>query len=117
MMPRRASGALLTLWLWAAPASAAAPAVAAPPVKAAPAAAVPPPAPAAKPLQSVRGDHVRIEGKLYSPQALFVMTRRDETFRRDAIVPHYLAAPSGTAFLPYALQAGAVPVPAAAPRP
>jgi len=75
-------------------------------------------APAPKPvpaLQVVRGEHVNIEGKLYSPQALYILTRRDETFARDAIVPRYLDAPAGGAFLPTRLRA--VPVPGTAPRP
>lgn len=134
MTPRRARCALLLALLCAAPAgsavasgavpagsavaSGAAPAGSAVASGAAPSAAAPHPVPpGAKPLQAVRGDHVRIEGKLYSPQAVFVMSRRDETFRRDAIVPHYLAAPSGTAFLPYTLRAGVMPAPATAPRP
>ena len=80
-------------------------------------AAAPAPRPVAKPLQSVRGDHVQIEGKLYSPQALFVMTRRDESFSRDAILPHYLAAPSDATFLPYRLRTEVVTAPVPAPRP
>ena len=79
--------------------------------------AAPAPRPVAKPLQSVRGDHVQIEGKLYSPQALFVMTRRDESFSRDAILPHYLAAPSDATFLPYRLRTEVVTAPVPAPRP
>jgi len=61
--------------------------------------------PATPPVQSVRGDHVNIEGKLYSPQALFILTRREEAFDRQAIVPQYLERPKDSAFLPYRLRA------------
>lgn len=118
MRGRGAHGALLLTVLLVAAAGTARAAVVAAVSDSAHAGAAPRPArPATKALQSVRGDHVKIEGKLYSPQALFVMTRRDEAFGRDAILPHYLAAPSGTAFLPYRLRAEVVPAPPPAPRP
>jgi len=60
---------------------------------------------AAAAAATVRGDKVLIEGKLYSPQALFIVTRRSETFGRDAIVPQYLDLQPQAAFLPYRLRA------------
>ena len=53
--------------------------------------------------QAIRGDDVHIEGKLDSPQALFIVSRTTETFGRDAVVPHTLRIVPGTAFLPYRL--------------
>jgi hypothetical protein len=55
--------------------------------------------------QRVAGDAVRIEGKLYSPQALFILTRSAESFGRDAIVPHYLQLERGAPTLEYRLRA------------
>jgi hypothetical protein len=91
---------------------------------------------AAKPpgAQAIRVNEVHIEGKLYSPQALFIVTRPAESFGRDAIVPAYLAIESEATALPYRLRepvleaAGAAlaapasgppsrTAPAAAPRP
>jgi hypothetical protein len=57
--------------------------------------------PAASHPQAVRGDQVRIEGKLYSPQALFIVSRPVEQFARDSVVPHTLVLAPTTAFLPY----------------
>ncbi len=80
--------------------------------------AVPPPAPGhGNVTQSVRGDHVRIEGKLYSPQALFVVSRRTEAFGRDAVVPNYLTVQPDAAFLPYRLRAAATTTTAPVPAP
>jgi hypothetical protein len=65
-------------------------------------------------------DAVRIEGKLYSPQALFIASRAPETFGRDAVVPHYLALAPALRTLPYELRPELLrpaPGPAAKPRP
>jgi hypothetical protein len=71
--------------------------------------AAPGTAPAAPRSQAIRGDDVLIEGKLYSPQALFIVSRTTEAFGRDAVVPHTLRIAPGTAFLPYRLHAEARP--------
>ena len=76
------------------------------PVGSAPAAPAPP--------RSVTGEAVRIEGKLYSPQALFILTRSVEPFGRDAIVPHYLEP---AASLSYQLCSELLLPPAAAAQP
>ena len=47
---------------------------------------------------------VEIEGKLYSPQALFVVSRAQESFGRDAVIPHYLQLGSTSRLLPYRLR-------------
>ncbi len=47
---------------------------------------------------------VLIEGKLYSPQALFILSRTVEDFDRHAVLPHYLGRASTTRFLPYRLR-------------
>jgi hypothetical protein len=60
--------------------------------------------PPAKQDQSIRGDAVHIEGKLYSPQALFIVSRPAERFGRDAIVPRYLQMTPASAALPYRLR-------------
>jgi hypothetical protein len=91
-----AVAAILVAGPLASPATAAAPAAAA-----AVAAAAPPPAHAPS---AIRGDNVLIEGKLYSPQALFIVSRRSESFGRDAIVPQYLDVRPDAAFLPYRLR-------------
>ena len=88
-------------WMLALAAVAAQPAASAP----APAAATP-----AVKSQAVKADDVLIQGKLYSPSALFILTRPVETFGRDAVVPHYLnAAPAtqlaGSQLVPAVLQA------------
>jgi hypothetical protein len=70
--------------------------------------------PSATASAAVRGDNVLIEGKLYSPQALFIVTRRQEAFGRDAIVPQYLDVRPDAAFLPYRLRADRLPMVAAA---
>lgn len=54
--------------------------------------------------QAIRVDAVNIEGKLYSPQALFIVSRPAERFERDAVVPHYLQLAPATAALPYRLR-------------
>jgi hypothetical protein len=83
---------------------------------------------AAKPpgAQAIRVDAVHIEGKLYSPQALFIVTRPAESFGRDAIVPAYLTIGADAAALPYRLRepvleaagrALAAPATVAPPRP
>lgn len=90
----------------AAVAASSAPAPAAPATSSA-APATSPAAPAtspAAPAAAVRGDNVFIEGKLYSPQALFIVSRRSEVFGRDAIVPQYLDVRPDPAFLPYRLR-------------
>jgi hypothetical protein len=72
---------------------------------AAPAVAAPRIAAGAGGPAAIRGDNVLIEGKLYSPQALFIVTRRAESFGRDAIVPKYLEVRPDATFLPYRLRA------------
>jgi hypothetical protein len=75
--------------------------------------------------QRVAGDAVRIEGKLYSPDALFILTRSGESFGRDAIVPHYLQLERDKPSLEYRLRADVLEAAAArdaaptvgAPRP
>lgn len=47
---------------------------------------------------------VLIEGKLYSPQALFILSRTVEEFDRDAVLPHYLGRTSTVRLLPYRLR-------------
>lgn len=56
------------------------------------------------PRQKIAAEDVLIEGKLYSPQALFIVSRRPETFGRDAIVPQYLQSETSSEFMPYRLQ-------------
>ena len=78
------------------------------------------PPPASKQMLAL--DAVRIEGKLYSPQALFIASRTPETFGRDAVVPHYLRLAPALRTLPYELPAefgptAQQPVPTALPRP
>ena len=72
-----------------------------------PAAAPPrPPAPRPAPaLQSFIADDVLIEGKLYSPQALYIVSRSREDFDRAAIVPHYLVFEPTAGFVPYRVRA------------
>lgn len=70
-----------------------------------PASAQPAPAPAtAAASQRIAAQDVHIEGKLYSPQALFIVSRLAEDFGRDAVVPHYLHNDTPSQFLPYRLQ-------------
>ena len=69
--------------------------------------------------QSLRADDVRIEGKLYSPQALFIVSRPEERFRRD-VLSHYLNLDASGRVLPYrlrpeCLQAQTVVVPTPVP--
>jgi len=83
----------------------------------APARVVSAPKPAAprKPdLQRIAGQEVEIEGKLYSPQALFIVARPHEAFGSDAIVPHYLQVGPSPRLLPYGLRVPGVSAPAAA---
>lgn len=49
-------------------------------------------------------DDVLIEGKLYSPQALFIVSRDQEEFGRDSVVPHYLMFSPSTRPVPYRLR-------------
>jgi hypothetical protein len=67
------------------------------------------------PRQTVAGDAVRIEGKLYSPQALFILSRPEERFGRDAVVPHWLQFDAAPASLRSRL--GAPPPAASGPSP
>ena len=89
---------------------------------------VPPQAPAperapgatAPQVQRITGEEVEIEGKLYSPQTLFIVARPRETFGRDAVVPHYLQLVPSPQLLPYQLRivpAVAVDTTAAQPAP
>ncbi|HZM17098.1 MAG TPA: hypothetical protein VFE28_13935 [Candidatus Krumholzibacteria bacterium] len=71
--------------------------------------------------QSLRAEDVRIEGKLYSPQALFIVSRPEERFGRD-VLSHYLNLDASGRVLPYRLrpeclraQTAVVPAPAPAP--
>jgi len=64
--------------------------------------------------QVVKAEDVLIQGKLYSPSALFILTRPTETFERDAVVPHYLDATpvaqlAGSQLRPAVLQAHTKP--------
>jgi len=56
------------------------------------------------PAQSFVADDVLIEGKLYSPQALYIVSRNLESFDRAAIVPHYLVFEPSSAFVPYCVR-------------
>lgn len=47
---------------------------------------------------------VLIEGRIYSPQALFILSRTVEVFDRDAVLPHYLGPTSTVRLLPYRLR-------------
>jgi hypothetical protein len=53
--------------------------------------------------QKLSVEEVRIEGKLYSPQALFIVTRSTERFGRDAIVPHVLQHDPAARLFPFQL--------------
>jgi hypothetical protein len=70
-------------------------------------------APVSEPRQSVAGEAVRIEGKLYSPQALFILSRPEERWGRDAVVPHWLRFDTA----PASLRSHLHPSPAAAASP
>lgn len=59
--------------------------------------------PAERRAQKLTLDEVRIEGKLYSPQALFIVTRTTERFARDSVVPHYLRRAPEARLLPVRL--------------
>ena len=54
--------------------------------------------------QDMRVDDVRIEGKLYSPQALFILSRPEERFGRDVVRPHHLQLQATARLLPYRLR-------------
>lgn len=54
--------------------------------------------------QSLSVEDVLIEGKLYSPQALFIVSRANENFGRDSVLPHYLQLGPSTRPLPYRLR-------------
>ena len=54
--------------------------------------------------QAVEAEDVLIQGKLYSPSALFILTRPEESFGRDAVMPHYLNAAPATQFAGSQLQ-------------
>lgn len=56
------------------------------------------------PAQALRVGEVLIEGKLYSPQALFILSRPEERFERDVVVPHVLQMQRATTLLPYRLR-------------
>jgi len=64
----------------------------------------PPPVQPAPQLQRITGEEVQIEGKLYSPQTLFIVARPRESFGRDAVVPHYLQLAPSPQLLPYQLR-------------
>lgn len=53
--------------------------------------------------QDLRVEDVLIEGKLYSPQAVFILSRPPQVFGSDSVVPHYLGEASMRLFLPYRL--------------
>jgi hypothetical protein len=69
-----------------------------------PAPAAKPAAPRPVPAQSIVADDVLIEGKLYSPQALYIVSRNLEPFDRAAIVPAYLVIEPSPAFVPYCVR-------------
>lgn len=48
-------------------------------------------------------EEVRIEGKLYSPQALFIVSRAPESFGRDTVVPHVLRPDVQARLFPFRL--------------
>jgi len=53
--------------------------------------------------QKLTLDEVRIEGKLYSPQALFIVTRATERYGHDAVVPHVLQHDPNARLFPFRL--------------
>jgi hypothetical protein len=55
------------------------------------------------PPQDLRVEDVLIEGKLYSPQAVFILSRPPQAFGSDSVLPHYLGEASMQLFLPYRL--------------
>ena len=57
--------------------------------------------PASTKPQDLRVQDVLIEGKLYSPQALFILSRPAEQFGSEAVFPHYLGRSSTTRLVPY----------------
>ena len=65
-------------------------------------------APTPPTTQSLRVEDVRIEGKLYSPQALFIVSRPEERFRRD-VLSHYLNLEASDRVLPYRLRPECLP--------
>jgi len=58
---------------------------------------------AASAPQHLRVGDVRIEGKVYSPQALFIVSRPDDRFDH-AVVPRYLQLDASASLLPYRLR-------------
>jgi hypothetical protein len=58
--------------------------------------------------QSIRVDAVNIEGKLYSPQALFIVSRTAPYFGRDAVVPYTLTIAPSADLAPYRVREQAV---------
>ena len=53
--------------------------------------------------QKLTLEDVRIEGKLYSPQALFIVSRATESFGRDTVVPHVLRPDVEARLFPFRL--------------
>ena len=53
--------------------------------------------------QHLRVGDVRIEGKVYSPQALFIVSRPEDRFDH-AVVPRYLQLEPSARLLPYRLR-------------
>lgn len=73
-------------------------------VAGAPATAAPSTAALAAPSQVLRVGDVHIEGKLYSPQALFILSRPEEQFGHDVVVPQVLQLQRSATLLPYRLR-------------
>ena len=69
-----------------------------------PVATTSPKTPAGTPTQVLRVGDVRIEGKLYSPRALFILSRPEERFGRDVVVPQVLQLQRTATLLPYRLR-------------
>lgn len=93
MSVRRAvAGSVCALCIALAPAARAA----TPPTKA--------PAPPAAQSQTIKAENVLIQGKLYSPSALFILTRPQESFGRDVVLPHYLNTTPATGLAASRLQ-------------
>ncbi len=61
------------------------------------------PEPAVVKQQKLTLEEVRIEGKLYSPQALFIVSRATESFGRDTVVPHVLRPDVQARLFPFRL--------------
>ena len=70
---------------------------------------------AAAAAQHLRVSDVRIEGKVYSPQALFIVSRPADRFDH-AVVPRYLQLDASKNLLPYRLRPEVLDTHRAAPE-